>query len=46
MLNAPGIAPGVLRRPTSLVDIAPTLLDFLGLPADGMDGRSLLRGRD
>jgi hypothetical protein len=42
MLNAPGIAPGVLRRPTSLVDIAPTLLDFLGLPADGMDGRSLL----
>ena len=42
MLNAPGIAPGVLLRPTSLVDIAPTLLDFLGLPADGMDGRPLL----
>lgn len=45
MLNAPGIAPAVLRRPTSLVDIAPTLLDFLGLPADGMDGRSLLQRR-
>ena len=42
MLNAPHVVPGVLDRPTSLVDIAPTLLDFLGLPADGMDGRPLL----
>lgn len=42
LLNAPGLAPGEIRRPTSLVDIAPTLLDFLGLPADDMDGRSLL----
>lgn len=42
LLNAPQLAPGRLERPTSLVDIAPTLLDFLGLPADGMDGRSLL----
>jgi arylsulfatase A-like enzyme len=32
----------VRAGPTSLVDIAPTLLDFLGLPADDMDGRSLL----
>lgn len=42
LLNAPGLAPGEIRRPTSLVDIAPTLLDFLDLPADDMDGRSLL----
>jgi hypothetical protein len=42
MLNAPQLAPGEIERPTALVDIAPTLLDFLGLPADGMDGRSLL----
>jgi predicted AlkP superfamily pyrophosphatase or phosphodiesterase len=42
LLNAPRLAPGEIQRPTSLVDIAPTLLDFLGLPADDMDGRSLL----
>jgi arylsulfatase A-like enzyme len=42
LLNAPQLAPGRVARPTALVDIAPTLLDFLGLPADGMDGRSLL----
>jgi arylsulfatase A-like enzyme len=42
LLNAPHRAPGGIERRTSLVDIAPTLLDFLGLPADGMDGRSLL----
>jgi arylsulfatase A-like enzyme len=42
MLNGAGVAPGVLGRPTSLVDIAPTLLAFLGLPRDGFDGASLL----
>lgn len=42
LLNAPGIEARTIGRPTSLVDIAPTLLDFLGLPATGMDGRSLL----
>jgi predicted AlkP superfamily pyrophosphatase or phosphodiesterase len=42
LLNAPEIEPGQTCRPTSLVDIAPTLLAFLGLPAGGMDGRSLL----
>ena len=42
MLNASGLAPGRIGRQTSLVDIAPTLLGFLGLPTDGMDGRSLL----
>lgn len=42
LLNAPHLAPGKVDRRTALVDIAPTLLDFLGVPADGMDGRSLL----
>jgi len=42
LLNAPGLVPGEIQRPTSLVDIAPTLLDFLGLPAGDMDGRPLL----
>ncbi|MBV8653885.1 MAG: hypothetical protein JO255_20670, partial [Alphaproteobacteria bacterium] len=42
MLNGTNVAPGVLERATSLVDIAPTLLAFLGLPRDGFDGVSLL----
>jgi predicted AlkP superfamily pyrophosphatase or phosphodiesterase len=41
LVNAPGLS-GQCARPSSIVDIAPTLLDFLGLPTDGMDGRSLL----
>jgi arylsulfatase A-like enzyme len=36
-----GIAPGALDRPTSLVDIAPTILACLGHPIDGVDGRPL-----
>ena len=34
-------APGVVRRRTSLLDIAPTILRFLGVPADGMDGSAI-----
>jgi arylsulfatase A-like enzyme len=41
LLNAPGLGPGVLHRPSSLVDIAPTLLAFLGLPGKGLDGAPL-----
>jgi len=41
LLNHPAITPGVLRRPTGLVDIAPTILAYLGLPADGLDGRPI-----
>lgn len=37
----PLIAPGVFSRSTSLVDIAPTALDFLGIPATAMEGKSL-----
>jgi choline-sulfatase len=35
----------VLRQPVSLIDLAPTLLDLAGVPAEGrapMDGRSVL----
>lgn len=32
---------GEVGRPTSLVDIAPTILRFLGEPGDGMDGAPL-----
>jgi hypothetical protein len=41
LLNAADLAPGVLHRPSSLVDIAPTLLAFLGLPGEGLDGAPL-----
>ncbi|WP_426955032.1 alkaline phosphatase family protein [Muricoccus radiodurans] len=33
--------PSRVTAPTSLVDIAPTVLAHLGLPVDGMDGRAL-----
>jgi arylsulfatase A-like enzyme len=36
-----GFAPGVRRAPSSLIDIAPTVLRHLGLPLDGMDGAPL-----
>jgi arylsulfatase A-like enzyme len=32
---------GVRSEPSSLVDIAPTLIGYLGLPAKGFDGASL-----
>lgn len=38
----PDFGAGLVERPTSLVDIAPTILHFLGLPADGMDGRPIV----
>jgi hypothetical protein len=42
MIEGPGLAAGaVSAAPTSPIDIAPTILAHLGLPADGMDGRAL-----
>jgi Type I phosphodiesterase / nucleotide pyrophosphatase len=38
LLNGANVSPGVHTRTTSLVDIAPTILAFLGLATDGMDG--------
>ena len=45
ILRAPGLVPGGRRIPTqvSLVDLAPTVLDLLGVPAPAsMQGRSLV----
>jgi Type I phosphodiesterase / nucleotide pyrophosphatase len=41
VLAHPALAPAHVETPTSLVDVAPTILAFLGLPYDGMDGRAL-----
>lgn len=43
MINDAGRSVGTASRPTSLVDIAPTIVDFLGLPTDGFDGSPLTR---
>ena len=36
-----GFAAGACERPTSVLDIAPTVLQHLGLEFDGLDGRAL-----
>jgi hypothetical protein len=41
MVNHPGRGPGVRQAPSSLVDIAPTIADFLGLSMNGFDGSPL-----
>jgi predicted AlkP superfamily pyrophosphatase or phosphodiesterase len=41
MVNDGGRSVGSASRPTSLVDIAPTIVDFLELPTDGFDGSPL-----
>lgn len=42
ILAAPSVGPGQIARPTSLVDIAPTILSFLGRPAAGLDGSAIV----
>jgi hypothetical protein len=42
MLNGTDVRAGIRDRTTSLVDIAPTILGFLGVPSDGMDGAPLV----
>ncbi len=43
LLRVPGVPPGVDRRQASTIDVAPTLLDAMGLPADPQhQGGSLL----
>jgi arylsulfatase A-like enzyme len=40
---APGLEPGRTSAPASIIDVAPTALEFLGLPSlGGAEGRSLL----
>jgi arylsulfatase A-like enzyme len=41
VIAGPGISPHRVPEPVSLVDVAPTLLELLGLPAGGFDGVSL-----
>jgi len=41
-VRGPGVEPGIDERPVSLADVAPTVLEWLGVEADDMDGRSLL----
>jgi arylsulfatase A-like enzyme len=41
MIEGGGFAPGVRREPSSLVDIAPTVLRHLHMDHDDMDGRAL-----
>lgn len=41
VVSGPGVRAGVCAVPTRAVDIAPTLLDFLGQPHDGTDGSVL-----
>jgi len=44
LVVAPGLAPGVVTRPVALLDVAPTLVDLVGLvPPPEFQGRSLLR---
>ncbi len=45
LMRGPGIAPGSVEEPVQHLDLAPTLLDLVGLPAPAeMVGRSLLDG--
>lgn len=41
VLMHPSFGAGTIGQATSLVDIAPTILSFLGQPADRLDGRAL-----
>jgi arylsulfatase A-like enzyme len=41
IVSHPALAAARDETTTSLVDVAPTILSFLGLPHDGMDGRAL-----
>jgi arylsulfatase A-like enzyme len=43
LLNHPDRRAEKIAQPTSLVDIAPTILDFLSVPYEAMDGQSLLK---
>lgn len=45
-LSAPGLKPGVIDSPKSLIDVAPTLIELLGLPPwPGTGGPESLRPR-
>jgi arylsulfatase A-like enzyme len=41
VIKAPGVPPGRVDGPVSLLDVTPTVLDLLALPHEGLDGVSL-----
>lgn len=41
-IHSPGLEPRRVTDPVSLIDLTPTVLEILGLPIDGLAGRSLL----
>ncbi|MCB9663468.1 MAG: sulfatase [Alphaproteobacteria bacterium] len=41
VVRAPGLAPGAVSTPVSLLDLTPTVLDLLGLEVPDVRGRSL-----
>jgi hypothetical protein len=41
LANGPGFPAGESEAEASPIDLAPTIMAFLGLPAEGMDGRAL-----
>jgi arylsulfatase A-like enzyme len=42
VVKAPGVQPGTVDAPVSLLDVAPTVLDLVGVPVpEEMEGRSL-----
>jgi arylsulfatase A-like enzyme len=42
LIKVPGVPPGEIREPVSLLDLVPTVLDWLGLASTELEGRSLL----
>ncbi len=44
IMSRPGIEPGVRDDPVSLIDIAPTITEAMGIPSRAFSGRSLLFG--
>src|SRR5690606_36741700 len=45
IVSHPDCTPAHRTERTSLIDIAPTALTFLGLPVEGMEGRAIAWGR-
>lgn len=44
IVDHPGVKPAARAERTSLIDIAPTILSFLGLPAEDMEGKAIAWG--